>query len=518
MTRLNSSTLCFALCASLAATAACRGGGDDGDDDGNNPDASSGDITIQEIQNDAMPVGTAVNVRGVVVTAVDNYGPRKGNFYVGEPEGGAYSGVLVYGASVDVVAQLAVGDVVDISGAAKDEFGLDTDDATVTELGPIESGSMIVTETGTTTPPAPTVIDALAIGRMETAAREAEYEKYEGVLVTVNNISVTSEIRPVSSSEPDPMFVAFRITGVLEVDSSLAEIPYSATTPPAPFVTGGDCLASITGMGDYFFNYKVLPRATSDIMLGGSGCPAAEAPGTCADGIDNDANGFLDCADRGCAAEPTCTTDTTVVMIQTGAATGGVRVNDVVVTGRKIFPDDIQGFWVQDAAQAAANNGVFVFTATATPPMIGEVVDVTGTVTEFDFGNPPMGDRLTQLTNVTVTPVAGSPVTPVPLTGVPVSTLNQIGAAGEPYESVYVQLSNMRVMSHPGNDRLLITNGTDTIVVDDDAYNYAMATYPATTTCFGTISGIMTTNIFDDERRLLPTRVEDMVTTGGTCN
>jgi hypothetical protein len=137
-------------------------------------------------------------------------------------------------------------------------------------------------------------------------------------------------------------------------------------------------------------------------------------------------------------------------------------------------------------------------------------------VTEFDV-NPQTGDKLTQITNVTVTP-AGSTATPLPLTGVPVSTLNQIGAAGEPYESVYVQLSNMRVMSHPGNDRLLITNGTDTIVVDDDAYNYAAATYPMTTTCFATISGVMTTNLFDDERRLLPTRVEDMVIVGGTCN
>lgn len=520
MNRFKTPALCFALCASLAATAACRGGGDDGDDDGNNPDAAGGETTIQEVQNDAMPPGTPVTLRGVVVMAVDNYGPRKGNFYVAEPGGGERSGVLVYGAPLDVVAQLAVGDVVDITDAMKDEFGLDTDDSTVTELGPVDGGVMTVTETGTTTPPAPQVLDALAIGRMATAAREAEYEKWEGVLVTVQNVSVTSEIRPVSSMEPDPTFVAFRITGVLEVDSSLSEIPYSATTPPEPFVTGGDCLASITGMGDYFFNYKVLPRATSDIMLNGSGCPAAEAPGTCGDGIDNDANGFMDCMDRGCSADATCTTDTTVVMIQTGAATGGVRLNDVVVTGTKTFPTDIQGFWVQDAAQAAANNGVFVFTATAAPPSIGTVVDVTGTVTEFDFGNPPMGDKLTQLTNVTVTPIVGAPVTAVPLSGIPVSTLNQIGAAGEPYESVYVRLSNMRVMSHPGNDRLLITNGTDTIVVDDDAYNYAAATYPfsGTPTCFATISGIMTTNIFDDERRLLPTAVTDMVTVGGTCN
>lgn len=497
----------------LAATAACRGESN-GDDDGSNIDAANTENTVQEVQSDAMPPGTPVTLRGVVVTAIDNYGPRKGNFYVAEPEGGAFSGVLVYGAPLDQVAGLAVGDLVDITDAEKDEFSLDTDDATVTELGPVAGGVMTVTEVGTGAVPAPQVLDALAIGQMATAAREAEYEKWEGVLVRVNNISVTSEIRPVSSSNPDPMFVVFKITGVLEVDSSLAEIPYSETGEP--WLRGGDCLMSITGMGDYFFNYKVLPRATADIVMGGAGCPAPEAPGTCTDGIDNDANGFLDCADRGCGMEPTCTTDTTIVMIQTGATTGGVRLNDVVITGYKTFPNTAQGFYVADAAQAAANNGVFVFTGSTAPPMnIGGLVDVTGTVTEFDF--QPPGDTITQITNATVTPVAGAPMIPVPLSGVPVSTLNQIGATGEPYESVLVTISNMKVTATASGDRITLSNGTDTIVMDDDLYNYSAATYPVDT-CFETVVGIMTTNIFDDERRITPRNIMDVDIVGGTCN
>ena len=276
MTRISSLRLFAVTLSLLVATAACRNSSN-GDDDGS-PDAPSGDMTIQDVQNDATPAGTPVTLRGVVVTAIDNYGPRKGNFYVGEPEGGAFSGVLVFGAPLDQVSALAVGDLVDITGAEKDEFSLDTDDATVTELAPVAGGELTVTKVGTGSVPNPQVIDALAIGRMETAAREAEYEKWEGVLIQVTNISVNSEIRPVSSSAPDPTFVAFSITGVLEVDSSLSEIPYS-TTPP-PVLPGGDCLASVTGMGDYFFNYKVLPRATADIVLGGTGCPAAEAVAT----------------------------------------------------------------------------------------------------------------------------------------------------------------------------------------------------------------------------------------------
>ena len=66
----------------------------------------------------------AVTLKGVVVTAIDNYGGKTGDFWVEEPDGGAFSGVHVFGAPLDQVAALAVGDVVDITGAQKDEFAL----------------------------------------------------------------------------------------------------------------------------------------------------------------------------------------------------------------------------------------------------------------------------------------------------------------------------------------------------------------------------------------------------------
>lgn len=503
----------LALVVPLAAACRDKNGGDDAD---GGVDAST-QTRIYDVQDDAMPAGTPVTLRGVVVTAIDNYGPRKGNFFVAELEGGAYSGVLVFGAPLEQVATLAVGDLVDITGAEKDEFSLAEDDATVTELVPVAGGEMSVVKVGTAPVPAPQVLDALAIGRMETAAREAEYEKWEGVLVRVENVSVTSEIRPVSSSNPDPEFVAFRITGVLEVDSSLAEIPYS-TTPP-PWLTGGDCLASITGIGDYFFNYKVLPRATADIVMGGTDCPAAEAPGTCTDGIDNDANGFTDCADRGCLTEPTCTANTTIAMIQMGTVATMTRVNlaSVVVTAIDTVGSS-QGVWVADNPQAAAWEGIFVFTgATAPSVAIGDRVNVAGRVIEFDL--QPPGDTLTELDQATVTLATGND-TPVPLGGVAVATLASIGATGEPYESVLVQLSNLRVMAEqaPG-DRVQLTNGTDTIVMDDDIHNYSAGTYPVGT-CFSNLVGIMTVNIFDDERRFLPRSAGDLTIdgTGAACN
>lgn len=498
----------FFLC--LLATAACRGSDDDdgGDTDGANPDApTSGDMRVQDVQNDATPIATPVTLRGVIVTAIDNYGPRKGNFYVAEPGGGEFSGVLVFGAPLEQVADLVVGDLVDITNAEKDEFSLETDDRTVTELVPVTGGEMTVTRVGTDTVPAPHVIDALVVGMMATQAREDEYEKWEGVLVTVNNVTVTSELGPVSSSNPDPTFVAFDITGVLEVDSSLAEIPYVADPPR--FVNGGECLASVTGMGDYFFNYKVLPRATADIVKNGTGCPAAEAVGTCTDGVDNDANGFTDCMDRGCALEPTCTTDTTIVNIQNGTVTVDSRVNlnDVVVTAISL---NRKNLWVADSAPAAPNSGIQVFRGNnmnvpvlPAEIVVGARVDVMGTVVEFNSGAGT--GTLTQVARTpTVTFVPGAPAVPTPVTGVPLATLID-DTTGEPYESVLVELTNVRVIANPmafGIRHFGMMGSANVLFESDDDIRAALA--EADGTCYSLIRGIWSYQVFDDRWAILP--------------
>ena len=114
------------------SVAACRGG--DGDDTNVDPDAPppmdmgpNPDVRIQEIQSPNMPKGTAVSVKGVVVTAIDSFGGRTGDFFVQEPGGGEFSGVKVFGAPLDQVAMLAPGDLIDITGAEKDEFALSSD-------------------------------------------------------------------------------------------------------------------------------------------------------------------------------------------------------------------------------------------------------------------------------------------------------------------------------------------------------------------------------------------------------
>ena len=195
-----------ALVASLGLSLlACRGSSGD---DSQNPDAPvTGGQHIQDVQNDTMTPGTPVALSGVIVTAIDGFGAKTGDIWVEEPGGGPFSGVHVFGAPLDQVSALALGDIVDIAGAEKDEFaymgnmgvGGDTSGRSVTELKPVTGGMMTVTKTGTGTVPAPEMVDALAIGQKATQAeRDAEWEKWEGVLITVTNVSATSAAKCVA--------------------------------------------------------------------------------------------------------------------------------------------------------------------------------------------------------------------------------------------------------------------------------------------------------------------------------
>src|SRR5436853_2247743 len=79
---------------------ACRGSGGGGDDTSIDAPGNSDDVTIQEIQSTNMVAGTQVSVKGVVVTAIDTYGGKTGDFWVEEPGGGEFSGVHVFGAAL----------------------------------------------------------------------------------------------------------------------------------------------------------------------------------------------------------------------------------------------------------------------------------------------------------------------------------------------------------------------------------------------------------------------------------
>lgn len=507
--------------------AACRGGGDDGGGSGT-PDApgNSDDTTIQQIQNDSMPACDPANpatcvelkIKGVIVTAIDAYGSKTGDFWVEEPGGGPFSGVHVYGAPLDQVSALAIGDIVDIAGAEKSEFALssDTSGNKLTELEPVQGGTMSVTKVMSGTPITPDVVDALMIGQMsDYMARDAEWEKWEGVLVKVNNVYATSSDACVGSMCTDATLHKFGVTGDVSVESSLAAMP-------TPTVARGDCLGSVTGVVDYFFDYQILPRMTAEIATGGSACPPLENNATlCGDGIDNDGNGFADCMDFSCQQSVTsCSAMATVSAIQMGMTTGAVTLTNVVVTARDENGGS-RGIWVADALQAAQYNGVYVYMggSTATIPanlVVGATVNVQGTTTEFDATNPAVGDTLTEIKNATVTFVSAPAGLPTPVTNVAITTLNDIGSAGEPYEGVLAQLSTLKVTNNSSTFKQieLTDNNGNKITMDDDAFGF---TAPALNTCYGTLTGMMSVQGNDNIRTINPRSAADMVV-GTGCN
>jgi len=443
----------------------------------------SGPVKIQDVQNDSMPPGTAVSLSGVVVTAIDAYGAKTGDIWVEEPAGGPFSGVHVFGAPNATVATLKVGDIVDISGAQKDEFALtsDTSGNTETELEPGPNG-MTVTKTGTGTVPTPTVVDALAIGQMATpAARATEWEKWEGVLITVNNVSALSS-PSCGSQNPCTDQNEFKITGGAEVESTLAALPTTGIASQA-------CVASVTGVGSYFFQPLILPRATTDVALNGTGCPAAEnTAAVCSDTIDNDGNGFADCLDNGCVvAAPACRMTTSITAVQATTPTMPVEIDNVYVTG---IAHNGRSFWISTNLQAAPNEGLYVFNSQTLDPavVVGAKVNVIGKISEFN--DDTMGGTLTELAPLQITVVAAPTTPPLPVLGKAASDL-LVPATAPTYESVLVTLTNVAITTvgtaANGFVATAKQNGT-TFSIGTDIIQLAAADEK----CYATITGFWT--------------------------
>ena len=508
------------LCLFLVFAGACgRGGGDDdgGDNPGTDGGGEGGD-TIFDIQSDSMPPGTAVTVNGVVVTAIDNYGDRRGGIYVQEPEGGAFSGVFVYLSGTEA-ADLAVGDLVDLSGFVKDEFAWQggcegqENEGSLTELSPGEGVTPMVAKVGDGTVPAPEVLTP-----WELAASPEEAEKWEGVLVTFEGARVLSP----PSGEKDDQMEMF-VTGPYRVQSSLTELTDT--------IAEGDCYTSITGIGDFFFDYKVLPRSAADLVAGADGdCLQAENTlELCGNDSDDDHSGQGDCADFGCQdVVESCTVATSIADIQGGqvAENSRVELENVVVIGRSFNGKRI---WVSDDVDTSGpETGVYVFQPNSAEKfgdtvIQGRSVTLSANVDELYSGCAE--NALTELTFV-VDPGevvgTGSGSGPAAQIGVPLATLAS-DSEGEAYEGTLVKIEKVSVKKIDQNEtfnlEFTVTNGTTDLVVDDDIFRYVAV---AEGQCLN-ITGIMHYNTFDNSQdgglaphiTILPRKLSEVSTTTG---
>ncbi len=219
--------------------AAPNAGQEDSDADGIGDACETPALTIYDIQDPSRPLhppeGAPVAVRGVVVTAIHATGAAGTirGCWVQEPGGGPYSGILAFVGSDPGVS---IGDVVDVSGVRGEYF-----DAS-------QIGSAVVMRIGPGAPPAPETVLPSDVGTGRVMA-----EAYEGVLVAVENVTVTNANPDAPSS-----YNEFLLDGALRVDDLL----YLIAPPPAV----GTTFRRLAGVMHYSFgNHKLLPRSASDV-------------------------------------------------------------------------------------------------------------------------------------------------------------------------------------------------------------------------------------------------------------
>lgn len=209
-------------------------------------------ITIYDIQDisstDHPAEDSTVRIENVVVTG-EQFSASNNLYgmFVEEKGGGAYSGILVVYAKTAGLGPFTAGDVVTIEGTYKEYY----------DMSEILATSII--KTGGEDPPRPVVVDPADV-----ATGGSDAEKYEGVLIRVENVEVLSA-NPDAAKEKD--YREFMITGNLRINDK-----YSYTYTSQRKV--GDRFDYIVGILDYDFGeFKLNPRSDDDLALSGTIAP-----------------------------------------------------------------------------------------------------------------------------------------------------------------------------------------------------------------------------------------------------
>jgi predicted extracellular nuclease len=366
-------------------------------DTANDTTAGGDDTTIYEIQMGNIAAKSVVTVKGVVVTSQMKLDDGKGAVFVEEPEGGEYSGIQLF--LYDEVAaawDAPVGSIVDITGTY-DEF---YENSQLTIMAP---GDLTVVGTGEL--PAPVVITAADVDNMTPAVAE----KFEGVLVELDNVTVTNTTD-----------VGI---GKFQVDDAALISDYFIYPDNSFNAQVGQAYAAIRGPVLYAFDeFQVCPRTLDDLSTDGGGDTDTDTGETTAGDTD------------------TTTGDdkVTIYDIQEGkfAINDVVTVEGVVATSGLTFKKD--GFFVEDPA-GGPHSGIYVYiNMLAVNVKAGDELTITGTYDEFfDFSQI----KVTNPADVVITGTAPIPA-PAVVTSADVATG---GPLAEDYEGVLIQVNNAKV-------------------------------------------------------------------------
>ncbi len=224
-----------------SATSPTTDGGESTSSGGESSSGGVDDDTLYEIQDGTIAEGVAVDVRGVVVTAV-----YTNAFFVQEPAGGQFSGAYVF---VQAAPAVAVGDEVDLIGVTAEFNGLTEVDVTAGMVSPTgNTGINLV----------PEVIALADVG-----------EPWESVLVRLQGAPLTV----IDVSQFDEFDVN---DGGLD-DARVDDLLYNVLDFPADFPGFGigATFTAVQGPLNFSFgSFKVAPREFTDLE-GYAPAPAA---------------------------------------------------------------------------------------------------------------------------------------------------------------------------------------------------------------------------------------------------
>ena len=184
--------------------------------------------------------GSAVLVTGVVVTAITGSG-----FYAQDPAEADFAGCYVY---TDDPPTVSLGDVVNLAGEYMEYYGL------------CEVAYADVEVTDSTAVPAPVTVSACDV-----STSGSDGERYEAMLVRVENVTVTS-------SNPDDTsdYGAMEVDGCLRVDDQIFEDLPTVDDTGWSYRDMHQTYSFIQGPLHYgYSNYKLEPRDEDDLELGG---------------------------------------------------------------------------------------------------------------------------------------------------------------------------------------------------------------------------------------------------------
>jgi predicted extracellular nuclease len=316
--------------------------------------------TIHAIQSEGIEGG--VELENVVVTSGMTYEGE--GFFVQDQGGGEYTGIYVYTAYLDKGAiDPQVGDLINLAGSVTEYY-----DLTELVLDNAENYEVI----GSADPVATELNEA-----------PADWEPYEGCLVTLSNLGVTSDDGGYGEYDTD-------------YDIQLSDLFFNAGAE------NGTTYDALSGLVSYSYGeFLIGPRDSDDLSGEGSGDPVDEP-----------------------------SEDATISDVQTGAYSEGdsVTLEGVIATTQS----DGDGFFVQDVG-GGEYSGIYVY-GSSTEVSVGDELTITGEVTEYyDFTEIVVGSD----SDISITGSGSATST----------TLSEAPADWEVYEGVLIRVEDISLTS-----------------------------------------------------------------------